>query len=202
MRTTVYVVVAVGLSLAIGYPVAWYAARHAGRWSTALLVALVLPFWISYLMRMFAWTNLLDAGRLRGARARRAARSTRCCASVGLFEPGGWLGGQHVTVIMGLVYGYVPYLILPLYAALDRIDPRMIEAARDLGASPAGAFRHVVLPRLADRRARRDRDHRAADVRRLLHARADVRLAAHEHDRQRHQRRRCCRARTSRSARR
>ena len=60
-----------------------------------------------------------------------------------------------MTVIMGLVYGYVPYLILPLYAALDRIDSRMIEAARDLGASPAGAFRHVVLPASRDGGARR-----------------------------------------------
>ena len=60
------------LSLAIGYPVAWYAARHAGRWRGPILVLLVLPFWISYLMRMFAWTNLLDPERLRGARAARA----------------------------------------------------------------------------------------------------------------------------------
>ena len=59
LRTIIYVVVAVILSLAIGYPVAWYAARHAGRWRGPILVLLVLPFWISYLMRMFAWTNLL-----------------------------------------------------------------------------------------------------------------------------------------------
>ena len=68
----IYVVVAVVLSLAIGYPVAWYAARHAGRWRGPILVLLVLPFWISYLMRMFAWTNLLADERLRDARAARA----------------------------------------------------------------------------------------------------------------------------------
>lgn len=144
-RTTAYVVVAVGLSLAIGYPVAWYAARHAGRWRGPLLIALVLPFWISYLMRMFAWTNLLATDGY-AARLLDALSIDSLLRSVGLFDPGGWLGGQHVTVVMGLVYGYVPYLILPLYAALDRIDARTIEAARDLGASPAGAFRHVVLP--------------------------------------------------------
>ena len=66
MRTIVYVVVAVILSLAIGYPVAYYASRHAGRWRGPILVLLVLPFWISYLMRMFAWTNLLADERLRG----------------------------------------------------------------------------------------------------------------------------------------
>ena len=66
--------------------------------------------------------------------------------AVGLLDGDDWLGGQPIAVIMGLVYGYVPYLILPLYASLDRIDQRLIEAARDLGASPASAFRRVVLP--------------------------------------------------------
>jgi spermidine/putrescine transport system permease protein len=63
-----------------------------------------------------------------------------------LSSRGGWLEGQPFTVIMALTYGYLPFLILPLYAALDRIDQRQIEAARDLGASPAGAFRRVTLP--------------------------------------------------------
>ena len=135
---------AVVLSLAIGYPVAWYAARYSGRWRGPLLVALVLPFWISYLMRMFAWTNLLDTNGYV-AKGSTRCRSTRCCTPRA-DDGGGWLGGQHVTVIMALVYGYVPYLILPLYAALDRIDQRLIEAARDLGASPFRAFRRVVVP--------------------------------------------------------
>lgn len=145
LRTLIYVVVAVAISLGIGYPVAWYTARHAGRWKAPLLVALVLPFWISYLMRMFAWTNLLDTNGY-AARALDALSIDSLLKSIGLLEPGGWLGGQHVTVILGLVYGYVPYLILPLFATLDRIDQRLIEAARDLGASPLQAFRRVVLP--------------------------------------------------------
>jgi putrescine transport system permease protein len=144
-RTLVYVVVAVLLSLAIGYPVAYYVSRHAGRWKAPLLVLLVLPFWISYLMRMFAWTNLLDSGGYV-ARALDAVSLDRPLESLGLMSGGDWLGGQPIAVIMGLVYGYVPYLIIPLYAALDRIDQRLIEAARDLGAPPAAAFRRVVLP--------------------------------------------------------
>ena len=67
-------------------------------------------------------------------------------AALGLLDGDDWLGGQPIAVILGLVYGYVPYLILPLYASLDRIDQRLIEAARDLGAPPRGAFRRVVLP--------------------------------------------------------
>jgi spermidine/putrescine transport system permease protein len=144
-RTLVYVVVAVLLSLAIGYPVAYYVSRHAGRWKAPLLVLLVLPFWISYLMRMFAWTNLLDSGGYV-ARALDALSLDRPLGALGLMSGDDWLGGQPVAVIMGLVYGYVPYLIIPLYAALDRIDQRLIEAARDLGAPPADAFRRVVLP--------------------------------------------------------
>jgi ABC-type spermidine/putrescine transport system permease subunit I len=144
-RTLIYIGVAVAISLAIGYPVAWYAARHAGRWRTPLLVCLVLPFWISFLMRMYAWTNLLDSNGF-AARALGAVSIDSLLSSLGLLDGNDWLAGQHVTVIAGLVYGYVPYLILPLYATLDRIDQRLIEAARDLGASPAGAFWRVVLP--------------------------------------------------------
>jgi ABC-type spermidine/putrescine transport system permease subunit I len=144
-RTLLYVIVAVALSLAIGYPVAYYVSRHAGRARTPLLVLLVLPFWISYLMRMFAWTNLLDTGGYV-ARALDALSIDTLLDKLGLLSGSDWLGGQPLTVIMGLVYGYVPYLIIPLYAALDRIDQRLIEAARDLGAPPAQAFRRVVLP--------------------------------------------------------
>jgi ABC-type spermidine/putrescine transport system permease subunit I len=145
LRTIIYVVVAVVLSLAIGYPVAWYAARHAGRWRGLILVLLALPFWISYLMRMFAWTNLLDTNGY-AARALHALSIDSLFQSIGLLDGSDWLGGQHIAVILALVYGYVPYLILPLFAALDRIDQRHIEAARDLGASPAGAFWRVVVP--------------------------------------------------------
>jgi putrescine transport system permease protein len=144
-RTLIYVAVAVAVSLLIGYPVAWYTARHAGRWKGPLLVALVLPFWISYLMRMYAWTNLLDTSGY-AAKALHALSIDSLLSSIGLLDGHDWLGGQHVAVIMALVYGYIPYMILPLFAALDRIDQSYIEAARDLGASPAGAFWRVVLP--------------------------------------------------------
>jgi len=145
LRTIIYVFVAVVLSLAIGYPVAWYAARHAGRWRGLIIVLLVLPFWISYLMRMFAWTNLL-AENGYATRALNALSIDTLFQHLGLLDGSDWLGGQHIAVILALVYGYVPYLILPLFAALDRIDQRYIEAARDLGASPAGAFWRVVVP--------------------------------------------------------
>jgi spermidine/putrescine transport system permease protein len=145
-RTFVFVFVAIGVSIAIAYPVAYFTARHAGRWKWLLLVLLILPFWINYLMRMLAWINLLSPDGW-GSRVLEAIGIEWLFLQVGLLAtPGGWLDGQPATVILALVYGYVPYLILPLFATLDRIDQREIEAARDLGASPLSAFRRVTLP--------------------------------------------------------
>jgi ABC-type spermidine/putrescine transport system permease subunit I len=125
---------------------AYYAARHAGRWRGIVLLLLVLPFWINYLMRMLAWINLLSPNGW-GTRFLHDFGIEALFEKVGLLsQDGGWLNGQASSVVIALVYGYIPYLILPLYAALDRIDQRHIEAARDLGASPFAAFRRVTLP--------------------------------------------------------
>jgi spermidine/putrescine transport system permease protein len=146
LRTVAFVAVAMGLSLLIGYPVAYYAARHAGRWRGLVLLLLVLPFWINYLMRMLAWINLLSPGGW-GTSFLHDFGIEALFEKLGLLnQDGGWLNGQASSVVIALVYGYIPYLILPLYAALDRIDQRHIEAARDLGASPFAAFRRVTLP--------------------------------------------------------
>ena len=137
VRTCEYVVVSLGLSLAIGYPVAYYIARHASRTKTILLILLILPLWVSYLMRMLAWVNLLAPD----------GYVNRFLQFAGVIsQPYGFLDGRSSTVILALVYGYIPYLILPLYAALDRIDKSQLEAARDLGASPFRTFLHVTLP--------------------------------------------------------
>jgi spermidine/putrescine transport system permease protein len=137
VRTFVYVTIAVALSLVIAYPVAYYVARHGGRWKGLLLLGLVAPFFISYLMRMLAWINLLqDDGWVNDV-----------LVWIGILDaPRNWLDGRASSVILGLVYGYVPFMILPLYAFLDRIDRSLLEAARDLGASPFQAFRMVTLP--------------------------------------------------------
>ena len=146
IRTFVFVAIAMALSPAIGYPVAYFAARHAGRWRGAVLLALILPFWINYLMRMLAWINLLSADGW-ATRMLHDVGIERLFIWLGLLgSEGGWLDGQPSTVIIALVYGYIPFLILPLYASLDRIDQRQIEAARDLGANPFSAFARVTLP--------------------------------------------------------
>jgi ABC-type spermidine/putrescine transport system permease subunit I len=135
VRTLVYVVAASALSLLIGYPAAYFVARFAGRRKALFLILLIAPFWISYMMRMLAWVDLLQfngyANRVLGLLH---------------IAPVNWLGGNPVTVILGLVYGYIPYLILVLYAGLDRIDPALIEAGRDLGLGRTRTFLHVTLP--------------------------------------------------------
>ena len=145
VRTAIYIGAAITLSLLIGYPVAYYASRHAGRWRGLVVVLLILPFWISYIMRMYAWTNLLAPDGY-GSKLLSALSIDSLLSSVGLLDGTDWFGGQGITVILALVYGYVPFMILPLFASLDRIDQRVIEAARDLGAPPESAFRRVILP--------------------------------------------------------
>ncbi|MGD9958223.1 ABC transporter permease [Nocardioides sp.] len=137
VRTVVYVALASLLCLLIAYPVAYYTARFAGRWKGLLLACLIAPFWISYMMRMLAWVNLLQTDGL----------VNKGLSLGGLFDVRvDWLGGQPTTVILGLVYGYVPYMILPLFAGLDRAPASILEAARDLGANRWETFRRVTWP--------------------------------------------------------
>jgi len=137
IRTFLFVIAASLICLVIGYAVAYYAARFAGKYRVLILVLLVAPFWISYLMRIYAWQSLLQPDGyvndiLTGLRL--------------VPEPVLWLSGKPVTVILGLVYGYIPFMILPLFGSLDRINQSMLEAGRDLGASPSQTFRRVTLP--------------------------------------------------------
>jgi ABC-type spermidine/putrescine transport system permease subunit I len=137
LRTLVFAGVAIVLCILISFPVAYFVARHAGRRRGLILALLLAPFWISYMMRMLAWVNLLQADGL----------VNKALSLGGIFSVQvDWLAGRASTVVLGLVYGYVPYMILPLYAALDRISPSVIEAARDLGAGRVDTFRRVVLP--------------------------------------------------------
>lgn len=137
IRTLEYAFVAVTLCLLIGYPVAYYVSRLAGRMKAIMLALVVLPFWISYLMRMLAWVGLLQED----------GYVNRVLELVGLIHrPVEWLVGNPVTIILGLAYGYVPFMILPLFAALDRIDRSVLEAAWDLGANSFRSFVRVTLP--------------------------------------------------------
>jgi len=137
VRTIAYVAIASALCLVIGYPAAYFVSRFAGRRKALFLVLLIAPFWISYMMRMLAWIDLLQTG----------GYVNKVLTSLHIIStPINWLGGHSFTVILGLVYGYIPYLILVLYAGLDRIDPSLLEAGRDLGLGRLKTFVRVTLP--------------------------------------------------------
>jgi len=134
-NTLLYVSATVALCFAIGYPVAYYIARLSGRTKGLLLLLIFLPFWVSYLMRMLAWIGLLAPN----------GYVNEVLGFLGIGHTD-WLDGNPFSVIAALTYGYIPYFILPVYAGLDRIDMRLIEAARDLGASRIRTFLRVTLP--------------------------------------------------------
>ncbi len=132
LRTVVYTAIASLLCLVISYPVAYFVTRFGGRRKTLFLVLLIAPFWVSYMMRMLAWIDLLSPGGY--------VDRVSCWTCTSRSHPVDWLGGQAATVILGLVYGYIPYLIIVLYAGLDRIDdvcsrPRAISASDVYGRS-------------------------------------------------------------------
>jgi spermidine/putrescine transport system permease protein len=130
LRSVGYAAVTAFLCLAIGYPVAYTIARYAGRWKNALIALVLLPFLINYLVRTYAWVALLaDEGLLSRVAG----------------EPLGVIN-TPVAVIGGLVYGYLGFMILPIYAALERMDPALIEAGKDLYGTPRQTFWHVTWP--------------------------------------------------------
>src|ERR1700677_2041614 len=139
IRTVLYVAIASLGCLVIGYPAAYFVARFSGRRKGLFLVLLIAPFWISYMMRMLAWIDLLQAN----------GYVNKILSTLGITSassPIEWLGGKTLTVILGLVYGYIPYAILVLYARLDPVEPSLIEAGRDLGLSRTRTFLRVTLP--------------------------------------------------------
>ena len=130
LRSVGFALATVVLCLLIGYPVAYYIAIFGGRWKHVLVAMVVLPFFVNYLVRTYAWIAMLgDEGVVNGV-----------------------IGGDIKfintpwAVIGGLVYGYLVFMILPVYAALDRMDPALIEAGKDLYGGPWETFRNVTLP--------------------------------------------------------
>lgn len=134
-RTVVWSLVCTVLCLVIGYPVAYVVAR-ADRWRQWLLFLVVLPFWTSFLVRMFAMIFLLrDTGFINGVLLR-----------LGLVQQPLALLYSPFAVMLGLVYGFLPLMILPIYASLEKLDGALLEAAEVLGARPWARFTRVIFP--------------------------------------------------------
>jgi spermidine/putrescine transport system permease protein len=144
LRSVVYAGSATVLTLLLGYPLAYYIASRRGRSKYVLLVLVIAPFFTSFLIRTLAWQTILADDYLV-ARVARATHFTDLLQFLGLTNNESLLSSKF-AVICGLTYNFLPFMILPLYSSLDRIDGRLLEAARDLYATPFETFRRVTWP--------------------------------------------------------
>jgi spermidine/putrescine transport system permease protein len=144
LRSVAYAAAATVLCLLLGYPLAYLIAFRAGRWRNLIMILVIAPFFTSFLIRTLAWKTILaDGGPVVGA-----------LDALHVLDVTSWLGwtsGDRVlatplAVVCGLTYNFLPFMILPLYTSLERIDPRLHEAAGDLYARPWTTFRRVTFP--------------------------------------------------------
>jgi spermidine/putrescine transport system permease protein len=136
LRSFEYAGIATLLALLIGYPLAYTIAFRGGNWRNALLLAVILPFFITYLIRTLSWETILDDD----------GWVVSVLKTVGLIPDDGRLLATSASVIAGITYNFLPFMILPLYASLERIDPGLVEAAHDLYGRRRDAFLRVVFP--------------------------------------------------------
>ena len=140
-----YAAVTTVLCLAIGYPFAYFMARARAAVQPALLMLVMLPFWTSFLLRVYAWKGLLgEHGWI--AELLIGLRMDQLLLAGGLIEAPGKLMNTPFSLVVGMVYTYLPFMVLPLYANLAKMDLRLLEAASDLGATPWVAFWKVTVP--------------------------------------------------------
>jgi spermidine/putrescine transport system permease protein len=135
-RSFIYGGIATVLALLIAYPLAYAIAFRAGRWKRLALFAVVAPFFTTYLIRTYAWQTILSD----------ESPVVNALRDLGLIAANGRVLDTSVSVIAGLIYNFLPFMILPIYASLERLDGRLVEAAQDLYASSRAAFLRVTLP--------------------------------------------------------
>ena len=140
-----YAAVTTLLCLTIGYPFAYFMARARATLQPALLMLVMLPFWTSFLLRVYAWKALLTEHGLV-AEAIEALGLDRALAALGLVPGAGQLMNTPFSLVLGMTYTYLPFMILPLYSNLAKMDLRLLEAASDLGATAWTAFWKITVP--------------------------------------------------------
>jgi spermidine/putrescine transport system permease protein len=136
LRSFEYAGLATILALLIGYPLAYVIAFRGGKYRNALLLAVIVPFFITYLIRTLSWETILsDSGFV-----------VETLRTIGIVSEDGRLLDTTVSVVAGITYNFLPFMILPLYASLERIDPRLLEAGYDLYGRRRDVFLRVTLP--------------------------------------------------------
>jgi spermidine/putrescine transport system permease protein len=136
IRSVIYALLVTGLTIGFGYPIAYTIAFRGGRAKNILLLLVILPFFSAFIIRTLAWKLILaDNGFVLGT-----------LKDLGLLDQGAHVLASPVAVVSGLTYNFLPFMVLPLYVALEKIDPHLVEAATDLYASRTQAFLRVTLP--------------------------------------------------------
>src|SRR5580698_8304430 len=136
LRSVVVAIISTAILLVIGYPIAYGMARLPQRWQSVAMMLVIVPFWTSFLIRIYAWINILQHDGL--------LNKTLLALHI-VAAPVVWLSTDS-AMYLGIVYSYLPFMILPLYATLAKMDPALLEAASDLGSSRRGAFWLVTFP--------------------------------------------------------
>jgi spermidine/putrescine transport system permease protein len=136
LRSLTYAALTTVGTVLLAYPAVYWIAFHGGRWKSTLLFMILLPYFVSFIIRTVQWKFILaDTGPLFGS-----------LKDLGVVPDHFHVLATSTAVVFGLVYNYLPFAALPLFVALDRIDPALVEGAQDLYATPAAAFRKIVLP--------------------------------------------------------
>jgi spermidine/putrescine transport system permease protein len=135
-RSVLYAALTTAICLALGFPVGWFIARQRAAVRNRLLLLVMIPFWTSFLIRTYAWISILKSEGLLNATLL-AARAIPEPLEM-LYTP--------AAVMVGLVYAYLPFMILPVYGSAEKLDNALVDAAHDLGAGPVRAFSEVIIP--------------------------------------------------------
>jgi spermidine/putrescine transport system permease protein len=135
-RSFLYAGIATVIALALSYPLVYWIAFRGGRWKNLFLLFIVAPFFVTYLIRTLAWRNILaDEGAVVGV-----------LRDIHILADDGRLLATSVAVVAGITYNFLPFMALPIYVSLEQVDPRLLEAAKDLYANPVQSFLRVTLP--------------------------------------------------------
>ncbi|MDP4300709.1 ABC transporter permease [Leptothrix discophora] len=141
-----YAGVTTAVCLLIGYPFAYFMARSSASLQPLLLMGVMLPFWTSFLLRVYAWKALLDADTGWVGTALKALHVDQLLFAIGAIPAEGQFMYSPFSLVIGMVYTYLPFMVLPLFGTLSKLDIRLLEAAQDLGATPWQTFWRVTVP--------------------------------------------------------
>ncbi|MBU1359829.1 MAG: ABC transporter permease subunit [Gammaproteobacteria bacterium] len=145
-HSIVYAAATTVICLVLGYPFAYFMARSPARLQPLLLMGVMLPFWTSFLLRVYAWKGLLDADTGWVGQLLAAVHADRLLLALGLIPAEGQFMYSPFSLVLGMVYTYLPFMVLPLYGTLSKMDLRLLEAAQDLGATAWQAFWRITVP--------------------------------------------------------